>query len=198
MSLRVKRTTHSAMALAAIMMGAVAMAPAASAAASGSNSPMSCPGGEITYTVKKAGKPYYSAIGDRVGAYNSSSSKATLNYTLAFSTVRQTSHTFSVGVSLEWEIKKIMKIKVDGSYAYNVTKSTKKDNSVSFALPVAGHYYGYVQPKVQYTPFTTTKWVEKSNCSVVKVKSNTVHAITAYPIFASCQSKNESCTPTPK
>ena len=72
---------------------------------------MSCPGGEITYT-------------------------------LAFSTVRQTSHTFSVGVSLEWEIKKI---KVDGSYAYNVTKSTKKDNSVSFSLPVAGHYYGYVR-----------------------------------------------------
>ncbi|MEV0907689.1 hypothetical protein [Streptomyces hokutonensis] len=95
------------------------------------------------------------------------------HYTLAFSTVRQTSHTFSVGVSLEWEIKKIMKIKVDGSYAYNVTKSTKKDNSVSFSLPVADHYYGYVQSKVQY------------------------HAITAYPIFASCQSKNETCTPKP-
>ncbi|MFJ6898811.1 hypothetical protein [Streptomyces hokutonensis] len=48
-------------------------------------------------------------------------------------------------MSLEWEIKKI---KVDGSYAYNVTKSTKstkKDNSVSFSLPVAGHYYGYVR-----------------------------------------------------
>jgi hypothetical protein len=52
---------------------------------------MSCPGGEITYTVKK--------------------------------------------------------IKVDGSYAYNVTKSTKKDNSVSFSLPVAGHYYGYVHTR---------------------------------------------------
>lgn len=186
------------MVLTALMMGAGAMAPAASAAAAGSNSPKSCQGGAISFTIKKAGKPYYSAIGNRVGAYNSSSSKATLNYTLAFSTVRQTSHTFSVGVSLEWEIKKIMKIKVDGSYAYNVTKSTKKDNSVSFSLPVAGHYYGYVQPKVQYTPFTTTKWVEKPNCNVVKVKSNTVHAITAYPIFASCQSKSESCTPKPK
>jgi len=86
---------------------------------------MSCPGGEITYTVKKAGKPHCSTLGNRVGAYNSSSSRATLDYTLAFSTVRQTSHTFSVGVSLEWEIK--------------------KDNSVSFSLPVAGHYYGYVR-----------------------------------------------------
>lgn len=186
------------MGVAALMMGAVAMAPAASAATSGSNGPMSCRGGEVSYTVKKAGKPYYSSIGDRVGAYNSNRSKATLNYTMAFSTVRQTSHTVSVGVSLEWEIKKIMKIKVDGSYAYNVTKSTKKDNSVSFSLPVAGLSYGYVQPKVQYTPFTTTKWVEQANCNVVKAKSNTVRAITAYPIFASCQSKSESCTPKPK
>ncbi|MER5530486.1 hypothetical protein ABT075_38930 [Streptomyces sp. NPDC002677] len=179
-------------------MGAVALAPAASAAASGTTGPASCRGGEVSYTIKKSGKPYYSAIGDRVGAYNSSSSRATLKYDLAFSTVRQTSHTVSVGVSLEWEIRKILKIKVDGSYAYNVTKQTKKDNSVSFSLPVAGHYYGYVQPKVQYTPFSTTKWVEKPNCDVVKVKSNTVHAITAYPLFASCQSKNEACTPKPK
>lgn len=129
---------------ATLIAGTVAVAPAATA---GEYSPKAC-GGPLSYTVGKAGKPYYLAIGARVGAYNSSSSTAKLDYQLAFSTVRTTSHNFSVGVSLEWEIKKIMKIKVDGSYAYTVTKSTRKDNSVSFSLPVAGKHYGYVQPKV--------------------------------------------------
>lgn len=193
MNLLQNRAFSSAIAATALMAGTLAMAPAAGAATS---APTACSTG-YNYTVKKSGKTYTRSIGDRVGAYNSSSSKAKLNYKLSTTTVRTTSHSGSIGLSLEAEIKKITKIKVGGDYVYTVTKSTKKENNVSFSLPVAGKHYGYVEPRVQYQNFTFTKWLEKRNCNVVKVKSNTVRAIIAAKVFATCQSKNPSCAPKP-
>jgi len=171
-----------------VTMVAVAAAPASAA----NVRPQAACDPIFFYQVDRVGNPWYSSIGSAVGKYNSSTSTSTLSITLSQTTSRSTAWEVSGSVSVGWGIAKI-----EASTSYTVTNTTSTGVSVTDTISVAGHHYGYAQPKVEYRKFHIRYMQGLANCNVV---TNTdygyMDAITAYPFFSECTA-TAACTPTP-
>jgi hypothetical protein len=64
-------------------------------------------------------------------------------------------------------------------------------------MNVAGHHYGYAQPKAEKRTFHIYDWVEEKSCHIAVIKDyGYFKAITAYPFYSECVS-TAPCTPKP-
>ncbi|MFF6784387.1 hypothetical protein [Streptomyces sp. NPDC012510] len=186
-----RRGVGSAFAATALLAGTM-MATQGTAFA-GTAGAQNCGTGSF-YTVEKFGSPTYKPIAPTAGRYNSSKSKAKLNYTMTTTTSRATTWSAGATVSVSWGIAK-----VEGRTDYSVTKKTSKGIKVTNQMVVKGKHYGFVTPKVKFQRFNIRKERYGPGCKTVVIKNyGYMNAIVAYPFFSECQTKKSSgCTPKP-
>ncbi|MGH4034358.1 hypothetical protein ACQB60_36175 [Actinomycetota bacterium Odt1-20B] len=184
-----KRFVSTAVAATALLAGGLAAIPGtASASSTGSQA---CEP-DISYRVTKFGGPTYGSLGSVVGKRNSSSSKATLKWSIKTTKSRSSKWLFGGGGSINWGI-----VKIEGKTSYDVTKKVSSGNTVTNTMKVGAHKRGFMQPMVMYRKFNISKMRQNGNCTWVELKEWNMKAIVADLVFAECQTKHRSCKPKP-
>jgi hypothetical protein len=146
---------------------------------------------ETFYRVTGGGYAQYKSWGPAAGKYNGGRSARDLTYSITSTTKRSSSIEVGGTISLDVSIANI-----ELNTSYTVTKEASTDKTVTDSLSVPSHYYGYVQPKVEYRDFDVTHVRRGANCHETILAESMVHAITAVPFWSECIGTSP-CTPKP-
>lgn len=153
---------------------------------------MRCEG--YTYIrVFKFGKPYYASRGPVVSKRNSSSSKATLVYSIETTKTRKTAWS----TATDFSISKVA-LEIKKTFNKEITKKVAKGRTVTNRMTVDPGKRGYTQPMVEFQRYKVERWRELWDCSHKWAEDiGILKGITSSLHFAECQTRAASCTPKP-
>lgn len=134
----------------------------------------------------------YATIGSAVGAYNPSPTASSLTMTMSKTTQRSTALQAGAKMTLSYAVAA-----VEASFSVTVTNTTTIGSSVSHAISVPAHNYGYQQPKVEFRTYHVYDRETNANCTYsTSCDYGYVNAIVTYPFFSACVATS-ACTPKP-